>query len=77
MPVFGHIIGWPSDCAYFTAQVGGATPSGSILRDFDYYLAKRASGQMFVRFACLIEWIHVVDYRANIMRIQKLVHSIE
>ncbi|KWV74008.1 hypothetical protein PFL603g_02922 [Pseudomonas fluorescens] len=28
---------------------------------------------MFVRFACLIKWIHVVDYRANLV----LVHSVK
>lgn len=32
---------------------------------------------MFVRFACLIKWIHVVDYRANLVLVQEFVHSVK
>ncbi|SEN54345.1 hypothetical protein SAMN04487857_12139 [Pseudomonas sp. ok272] len=74
----GYLAGGPPpDRAYFNAQICGVTPSGLVLRDFDYYLTKGASGQMFVRFACLIEWIHVVDYRANLVLIQEFVHSVK
>lgn len=72
-----HIIGWTSDRAYFNAEICGLTPSDLILSDFDYYLTKGASGQMFVRFACLIEWIHMVDYWANLVLIQEFVHSVK
>ncbi len=62
---------------HFHAEICGITPSSLMLRDFDYYLTKGAAGQMFVRFACLIEWIHVIDYRANLVLIQEFVHSVK